>query len=314
MISSVVSLLPEESSSQDINPKMERHEQTLFLRHEGSPSSMRDRSHINGRRKEGRKHIIHRIYGPDNALTRKHIRDVEERMERSKSGISNPNHKLNYENHPYESRNQIQRSIQSSESSHSSSSSFKPIRIHFETGALDNMRDSSNAAKIDFVKGEILPKTAEFWSLALSVIPVSGNLLITTSELDNRIYCGDSEFSEVPSEHISQGIPNADLVLYVSGTPSSRFCAGTTLAVAVACNFDQYDRPTAGAVVSKQLHCSQAYSAIVFTYQPHSSIHFTIVRTFALTKSTLEVMESHQNQWSKTMLTSQFTKLHMSWE
>ena len=79
-------------------------------------------------------------------------------------------------------------------------------------------------------------------------MPVSGNLKISSGELENREFCGDSEFTKVPFEHISSGIPDVDLVLYVSGTPSSRFCRGTTLAVAVACNFDQFDRPTAGAI------------------------------------------------------------------
>ena len=79
-------------------------------------------------------------------------------------------------------------------------------------------------------------------------MPVSGNLKISSGELENREFCGDSEFTKVPFEHISTGIPDVDLVLYVSGTPSSRFCRGTTLAVAVACNFDQFDRPTAGAI------------------------------------------------------------------
>jgi hypothetical protein len=246
-----------ESKLSELKDNVALDESSLFLRHhrasiETKTQIVRDESQVHSQKTAGRKHIIHRIYGPDNALPRKYIREVEERMERSKTGLPNPYHKLNYENHPYDSNNQILRKIQSSESIISESSSFRPIRIHFETGSLDNLRDSKNAAKIDFVKAEILPRTAEFWSLALSVIPVSGNLVITTSELDNRIYCGDSEFSEVPSEHISEGIPNADLILYVSGTPSSRFCSGTTLAVAVACNFDQYDRPTAGAVVSHQ--------------------------------------------------------------
>ena len=82
----------------------------------------------------------------------------------------------------------------------------------------------------------------------MSAVPVNGNLIISAAELENREYCGDSEFTKVPTDHISTGIADADLILYVSGTPSSRFCSGTTLAVAVACNFDQYDRPTAGAI------------------------------------------------------------------
>ncbi|KAL3919121.1 MAG: hypothetical protein SGILL_003911, partial [Bacillariaceae sp.] len=83
---------------------------------------------------------------------------------------------------------------------------------------------------------------------ALSAVPVNGNLKISAAELENREFCGDSEFTKVPTEHISTGVADADLILYVSGTPSSRFCRGTTLAVAVACNFDQFDRPTAGAI------------------------------------------------------------------
>lgn len=204
-----------------------------------------------------RQHVIERVYGSGNAVTRKNIAEVEERMERSRTGLNNPDHVIEYENHPFEqqamhNRHYHQRYLQSSTTADSSSSSsvvFKPLRIHFSTDALDNMRDASNAAKIDFIKREILPRTADFWQTALSVVPVSGNLLISTSELDNRAYCGDSEFTEVPTEHITDGVSDADLVLYISGTPSTRFCSGTTLAVAVACNFDQYDRPTAGSVV-----------------------------------------------------------------
>jgi hypothetical protein len=220
-------------------------------RNRGNPGSMTGSNHR-------RQHVIERVYGPGNAVTRKNIAEVEERMERSRTGLINPDHVIEYENHPFEqqaihSRRGDQRFLQSSTtgdtSSSSSSAVFKPLRIYFSTDALDNMRDASNAAKIDFIKREILPRTADFWQTALSVVPVSGNLLISTSELDNRAYCGDSEFTEVPTEHITDGVPDVDLVLYVSGTPSTRFCSGTTLAVAVACNFDQYDRPTAGSVV-----------------------------------------------------------------
>jgi len=125
---------------------------------------------------------------------------------------------------------------------------FKPIRIHFDTTALDEQYTSFNEPKIAFVKNVILPRTRDFWSAALSVVPVQDNLFVSTSELQGRIYCGDTEFSKVPNDHISNGVPNADLILYVSGAPSRRFCGPSTLAVAVACNFDQFDRPTAGAI------------------------------------------------------------------
>ena len=183
---------------------------------------------------------------PEAAAIRRALRDIEEGTHRSQTGFhADPDHRVPYHNHPFEAKNSdaTNRNLQET-----TGDLFQPMRIRFETKALDDMRDSTNAAKIDFIKNEILPRTAKFWSQALAVVPVAGNLRISTGELDNREYCGDYEFTRVPSEHISDGLEGADLVLYVSGTPSSRFCSFQTLAVAVACNFDQFDRPTAGAI------------------------------------------------------------------
>jgi hypothetical protein len=191
-----------------------------------------------------REHILHSIHG--NPSVRQAISDVEDRMERSSTGVNgDPNHIVPYENHPYDKSNR--RQLQDTTATNTTGK-FQPMRIVFETKALDNIRDGSNAAKIDWFKSVVLPRTAAFWSKTLSVVPVSGNLKISSAELDNRRYCGDSEFTEVPSEHISTGVKNADLILYVSGSDSSIFCPRRTLAVAVPCNFDNFDRPTAGAV------------------------------------------------------------------
>eukprot|EP00537_Pseudo-nitzschia_pungens_P016569 CAMPEP_0172410166 /NCGR_PEP_ID=MMETSP1061-20121228/76740_1 /TAXON_ID=37318 /ORGANISM="Pseudo-nitzschia pungens, Strain cf. pungens" /LENGTH=885 /DNA_ID=CAMNT_0013146337 /DNA_START=362 /DNA_END=3019 /DNA_ORIENTATION=+ len=221
--------------------------------------------HTDKERDSKRQSMIHRLYGPQNGEVRKHVRLVEEKSERSRTGfMGDPDHYVHYENHPYqktydrrrrERERDRDRNLQQTNSVEgdgvadtSGSDLYKPLRIRFETQALDDMRDLENAAKIDFFKTQIFPETADYWSQGLSVVPVSGNLKISAAELENREYCGDSEFTKVPTEHISTGIPDVDLVLYVSGTPSSRFCRGTTLAVAVACNFDQFDRPTAGAI------------------------------------------------------------------
>ena len=127
-------------------------------------------------------------------------------------------------------------------------SPFRPLRFRFETASLDAVRNSLNSGKIDAIKEQVLPRMSEFWSSALSVVPVKDRLRISSADLTDRRYCGDADFSEVPSHHISDGVPDTDLLLYVSGRPSPRFCGKSTLAVAVACNFDQYDRPTAGAI------------------------------------------------------------------
>ena len=146
-------------------------------------------------------------------------------------------------------KNKEQRDLQEGdEESTEKENPFKPIRIHFDTSALDGERTTNNGPKVDFVKNIILPRMSDFWSSALSVVPVEGNLLISTADLQGRVYCGDSEFAKVPATHIATGVPDSDLILYVSATPSTRFCGPSTLAVAVACNFDQFDRPTAGAI------------------------------------------------------------------
>lgn len=219
-----------------------------------------------------RRHPIHRIYR-DNAPIRRRMEEVENDLPYFRTGIrGDPNHRLTYKNHPFDKmrrerenkdgEGKFEEKIESEldgehgendarnlqDGGEEDANPFQPIRIHFDTEALDSERTFRNGDQVDFVKNVILPRMADFWSSALSVVPVEGNLLVSTSELQGRLYCGDTEFSKVPATHISTGVPNADLVLYVSGAPSARFCGPSTLAVAVACNFDQFDRPTAGAI------------------------------------------------------------------
>lgn len=190
---------------------------------------------------EPRQHVIRRLYGPENAKARRNVAELEERSMRSQTGFrGDPNHIIEYENHPFDKTRRLQEDT--------NSSLYKPMRICFDTTTLESQRSSDNAARIDFVENEILPRMKDFWEKALSVVPISGNLLISAQELENRMYCGDSEFTTVPDDHISNGIPDCDVMLYVSGTPSTRYCDTSTLAVAVACNFDQYDRPIAGSI------------------------------------------------------------------
>ena len=208
-----------------------------------------------------RRHPIHRIYN-DNSHIRRRVEELENSLPYFQTGIrGDPNHKLQYTNHPFD-RMRKERELQELDDEENENNDynnnnngeefiqeddpFQPIRIHFDTSALDSELTNDNGAQIDFVKQTILPRMRDYWSSALSVVRVEGNLLVSTAELQGRLYCGDTEFSKVPTDHISNGVPNADLVLYVSGAPSARFCGPSTLAVAVACNFDQFDRPTAG--------------------------------------------------------------------
>lgn len=209
--------------------------------------------------------LLHRVYGLENKHVRRSISDIEESSYRSQTGLRlNPDHIVPYHNHPYDilqKRNATRsanRNLQDKEDKEkdeitdveadASTGVFRPIRITAFTEAMDAKMNDFNIKQISFLKEEVIPRTIEFWESALLVVPVQGNLPIDRGELSQRLYCGDSEFTQVPEEHLNEGVPDSDLVLYISAQPSTRFCGPSTLAVAVACNFDQFDRPTAGAV------------------------------------------------------------------
>ncbi len=220
-------------------------------------------------------HPIHRIYRGEGARIRRRVEEIENSLPYFRTGKrGDPNHQLQYRNHPFDrlrrekdrmremkeqqqnqrrtdgdekdiiedvlsSRNLEAEGGDGSIGESGDDNPFRPIRIHLDTTAIDEERTEANGAQIDFVKDIILPRMRDFWASALSVVPVSGNVVISSAELQGRLYCGDSEFSKVPASHISVGVEDTDLILYVSGAPSARFCGPTTLAVAVACNFDQ---------------------------------------------------------------------------
>lgn len=225
--------------------------QPLNMEHKITDGNIRGAKKHNNRDRVS--NLLRRVYGDENAHVRKAIHDLEESTYRSKTGLrANPDHIVPYDNHPYEllqnnmtSMNVDKRNLQSGDSA---SGVFRPIRIKPIFDAMDSVRNMQNSKQIDFLKNEVIPRTIEFWESALLVVPVSGPLVIDKSELSLRMYCGDSEFTEVPQSHLAEGVPDADLVLYISAQSSTRYCGPSTLAVAVACNFDQFDRPTAGAV------------------------------------------------------------------
>ncbi|KAL7567748.1 hypothetical protein ACA910_012080 [Epithemia clementina (nom. ined.)] len=192
--------------------------------------------------------LVRRLYGEENAEVRKNMAALEESMYRFRTGLApDPDHVVPYDYHPYNKMNDKtphRRRLNEEEPT----DLFRHIRIHFETAALDAIKTSDNQAKIEWFENVVLPKTRDFWQNALSVVPVSGYLKISSYDLNQGAYCGDQEFTKVGNEYINTGLPDTDLILFVSGSASTQFCAAQTLAVAVACNFDQFDRPTAGAI------------------------------------------------------------------
>jgi hypothetical protein len=90
--------------------------------------------------------VVERVYGAANTAVRKNIRSVEERMPRYQTGQApDPSHVVPYHHHPYD---KATRRLQ--QEGKNTTSRFAPIRMHFETVALDQMstQDPANAEKI----------------------------------------------------------------------------------------------------------------------------------------------------------------------
>ena len=205
---------------------------------------------VRGAAKPERIPVLQRIYGPENAKVRAAIHELEtESTHYRRTGVrSDPTHEVDYHAmHPLKNNRRLEDLTTEEKISY-----FEPMRITFVTDALDEERTVSNAKQIDFVKEKVLDRMGAYWSEALNVVPVgSGDeipLKINAGELVSSMFCGHSEFTKVPSEHMTDGIADTDMILYVSASSSTQFCGPSTLAVAVACNFDQFDRPTAGAI------------------------------------------------------------------
>jgi len=124
---------------------------------------------------------------------------------------------------------------------------FEPIRIHLDTSRLESTSNSTNKDKIDWILQEVLPPARDYWQRTLRVRPIQGNLQLNVFELLERQYCGLESLGPVLLTHISDGIPNTDLVVYVSA--ADELCTASTFALALFCNLDQdTDRPIAGSM------------------------------------------------------------------
>jgi hypothetical protein len=137
----------------------------LFLHAEAASDSSSLRAKLGSPSSEPkRRSVIRRQYGPENGAVRKEVRLLEERSQRSQTGfLGDPSHEVPYENHPYDKNRR--RNLQSDNVTATDSSTggggadaYRPLRIRFETQALDDLRTADNAAKIDFIETEVLPK------------------------------------------------------------------------------------------------------------------------------------------------------------
>lgn len=188
----VVAVIGEEDLN-DVTATASARNLQISLQEASSSSQLEPEQEERQEHRRQREHIVRRLYGDANALVRKEISALEELIPRYQTGLpEDPQHIVPYENHPLDPK--VRRRIQET---NMTANFFQPIRIVFETQALDDVRNSSNAAMIDWYKTVILPEAAEYWTNTLSVVPVIGNLSITTGSLHSFTYCGDPAFTQV---------------------------------------------------------------------------------------------------------------------
>lgn len=125
---------------------------------------------------------------------------------------------------------------------------FQPIRFHthIEDRGLDEETTEYLTAIVDAAVG--------YLSKLMNVSPVEGNLYLCPSYKRSRGTCKDTCGEvELPKEHLYDGIPNADTVLYAFADPEAKWCTGGVYAYAGMCFRDGYGRPIAGRINFCQL-------------------------------------------------------------
>eukprot|EP01098_Paradermamoeba_levis_P011765 TRINITY_DN5070_c0_g1_i2.p1 TRINITY_DN5070_c0_g1~~TRINITY_DN5070_c0_g1_i2.p1 ORF type:complete len:518 (+),score=130.20 TRINITY_DN5070_c0_g1_i2:78-1631(+) len=152
---------------------------------------------------------------------------------------------------------------------------YAPIRI-----AIDSRFVSiANATVKNFLLTKLVPEAISWLQKTLSVIRVTGPLILQKQcrKFYEKPYkcieywptsCLDVK--PMPEEHFTAGVPNADLLLYVT----SKETEGSTLAYAAYCQGDQKNRPIAGNINFGPAHLSVVpVGSQLWYYQLSTAIH-----------------------------------------
>ena len=112
------------------------------------------------------------------------------------------------------------------------------VRTDFQGGTYTCTSDQIvTSAKIAYMKDTLMAPALAYLSSALSVNQVPQNLSVSGATCDSAL--------TIPQAHMSYGVPNTDLVLYVTIAASS---SASTLAWALYCATDTAGRPIVGHV------------------------------------------------------------------
>jgi len=139
---------------------------------------------------------------------------------------------VNYgDNHPFEGAQPIP------------GNTYQPLRIEFYTDELP--LTPRTLAKVETLTGDVFPSVAGIWATALSVVRAVDNIFISSNAK-----CGEAN---IPSIHSSEGVSNADILIYVTADGPQCFNEAGNIAgidsYAYVCTFDQHMRPISGNLV-----------------------------------------------------------------
>jgi len=139
---------------------------------------------------------------------------------------------VNYgDNHPFEGAQPIP------------GNTYQPLRIEFYTDELP--LTPRTLAKVETLTGDVFPSVAGIWATALSVVRAVDNIFISSNAK-----CGEAT---IPSIHSSEGVSNADILIYVTADGPHCFNEAGNIAgidsYAYVCTFDQHMRPISGNLV-----------------------------------------------------------------
>lgn len=95
------------------------------------------------------------------------------------------------------------------------------------------------AAKVHLLENELMPRAVAFFSRLLRVTPVAGNLRLGLPR------CGFSGGVQVSPDYASRGVPDADIVFFVTARPIGAQSGADTIAYSGHCEVDQFGRPVA---------------------------------------------------------------------
>jgi len=121
------------------------------------------------------------------------------------------------------------------------------------------------AEKVALLEDELMPRAVAFFSSLLRVTPVAGNLRLGTT------HCGFSGGVRVPREYATDGVPDADMVFFVTARPIGVLSGADTIAYSGHCELDQFGRPVAAHFnwSPEHLHAPQVRGTHSFRLATH---------------------------------------------